>query len=174
MNSFENNSECPICFDDIGDNNNITTECGHKFHASCIMKNVSRNGFNCPCCRSVMADEPVSDDDSTEYEDEDDDESTIISANLEPDNDYVMRGFRLFTNRLEDEEPDYEDLNNEERSEYYSGFIPIFPTYNQVIYSLKEDDVTYEQLVAYILFLKEGYEHNGQIQRIHNYIFEKF
>lgn len=48
--------QCPICFDTISDKkNNITTECGHKFHASCLMTNVSRNGFDCPCCRAVMA-----------------------------------------------------------------------------------------------------------------------
>jgi hypothetical protein len=46
--------KCPICFDDISDKNNITTECGHKFHASCLITNVIRNGFNCPCCRTVM------------------------------------------------------------------------------------------------------------------------
>lgn len=66
--------ECPICMDVIGDKNNITTECGHRFHASCIMTNVSHNGFNCPCCRAVMADED-------DEEDEDDDFlETIDSA----------------------------------------------------------------------------------------------
>jgi hypothetical protein len=174
MNSVENNNECPICFDVIGDNNNIITECGHKFHASCIMRNVSMNGFGCPCCRSVMADEPESDDDdSTEYEDDDEDETTVNSANLEPDNDYVMRGFRLFTSRFEEEEPDYEDVYTEERSEYYLGYISTFPTYNEVIHCLREDAVSYEQLVAYILHCKEGYEHNQQIRRIYRYVFDK-
>jgi hypothetical protein len=170
MNSIENNSECPICFDVIGDNNNIITECGHKFHASCIMKNVSMNGFNCPCCRSVMADEPeCEDDETTEYEE---DESTVSSSNLEPDHDYVMRGFRLFTSRFEEEEPDYEDVYTEERCEYYSGYISTFPTYNEVVTCLRDDDVSYEQLVAYILYMKEGYERNNQIRHIHSNIFD--
>jgi len=57
--------------DVIGERNNITTECGHQFHASCIMTNVSRNGFNCPCCRTAMAEEEYPDGES-EYDDDDD------------------------------------------------------------------------------------------------------
>lgn len=47
--------ECPICMEKIeGDNNKLTTECGHIFHTSCLMTNVSKNGFDCPYCRSIM------------------------------------------------------------------------------------------------------------------------
>lgn len=51
--------ECPICMEKMeGDNNKLTTECGHTFHTSCLMTNVSKNGFDCPYCRSIMAEVP--------------------------------------------------------------------------------------------------------------------
>ena len=50
--------ECPICMDAIDPNKNrVTTECGHTFHCSCLMTNVSHNGFACPYCRTAMAEE---------------------------------------------------------------------------------------------------------------------
>ena len=50
--------ECPICYETLNTCTNfIVTECGHKFHASCILKNVSVNGLNCPCCRYQMVEE---------------------------------------------------------------------------------------------------------------------
>ena len=56
--SNHNNNECPICMDDIDITKNCTTtECGHRFHASCLMTNVSHNGFSCPYYRTVMAEE---------------------------------------------------------------------------------------------------------------------
>jgi hypothetical protein len=74
----------------IGERNNITTECGHQFHASCIMTNVSRNGFNCPCCRTAMAEYENDDEDDYTVDDEDDDEDdnfleTIHTASDLPD-----------------------------------------------------------------------------------------
>ena len=72
---------CPICMDDIVNNVNcVTTECGHCFHASCLMTNVAHNGFGCPYCRTVMAEDQEDSDDDTEYnvvsdDGEDDDDS---------------------------------------------------------------------------------------------------
>jgi len=60
--------ECPICYDPIEQTRNcITTECGHQFHAACLMKNVCINGFSCPSCRAQMVSEDVteSEDDSS-------------------------------------------------------------------------------------------------------------
>lgn len=54
----DNENMCPICLDNIDLTiNRITTECGHTFHCSCLMRNVLQNGFNCPYCRITMADE---------------------------------------------------------------------------------------------------------------------
>ena len=48
--------DCPVCLNAItGLVNCATTICGHKFHATCLVKCVSHNGFNCPYCRSNMA-----------------------------------------------------------------------------------------------------------------------
>lgn len=49
------NKECPICYDCVSNNvNTTTTECGHCFHTSCLLKSCSINGFNCPMCRNNM------------------------------------------------------------------------------------------------------------------------
>jgi len=53
-----NLSECPICYEKIEKVNSMTTECGHLFHTSCMMKHASVNGFSCPCCRDVMVKVP--------------------------------------------------------------------------------------------------------------------
>uniref|UniRef100_A0A6C0CUN5 RING-type domain-containing protein n=1 Tax=viral metagenome TaxID=1070528 RepID=A0A6C0CUN5_9ZZZZ len=67
--------ECPICMDPIdGNKNSVVTECGHKFHCSCLMKNSCHNGFDCPMCRSAMV-EDMEDDEEEEDEHEDDDGS---------------------------------------------------------------------------------------------------
>jgi len=82
--------------------NCITTECGHCFHASCVMRNVARNGFACPMCRTAMAEEPDDDEDS-EFEEE-----TIEEDTRNPD-DFALRGFRMFMDNLEGVAHDHED-----------------------------------------------------------------
>lgn len=57
--------ECPICYDTIEQTRNcITTECGHQFHAACLMKNACINGFSCPSCRTQMVVEDVTESES--------------------------------------------------------------------------------------------------------------
>ena len=61
--------ECPICMDPIdGNKNSVVTECGHKFHCSCLMKNSCHNGFDCPMCRSAMVEDMEDDEDDAEEE----------------------------------------------------------------------------------------------------------
>ena len=69
--------ECPICFELIDNiNDKISTQCKHNFHSSCFLTNVAYNGFNCPCCRTKLAEIPDTDSDSeTEDEDENEDEN---------------------------------------------------------------------------------------------------
>jgi len=49
---------CPICLDSIDMNQNaMSTECGHKFHFTCIMKNMAANSAAqnaCPLCREPV------------------------------------------------------------------------------------------------------------------------
>jgi hypothetical protein len=50
-------TDCPICFEalDFGGKNCMRTECGHDFHASCMMMNVYwSKGFKCPYCRHQL------------------------------------------------------------------------------------------------------------------------
>lgn len=69
--------ECPICYDPIEQTRNcITTECGHQFHAACLMKNARINGFSCPSCRAQMVEQEP--EDVTESE-SDDSEHTYLN-----------------------------------------------------------------------------------------------
>ncbi len=49
-------TECPICFDEfVGECNKIVTECGHKFHYTCLTKYTETNtGTGCPSCRAKL------------------------------------------------------------------------------------------------------------------------
>jgi hypothetical protein len=55
--NLDEQTECPICMDELGVTDNCTTKCGHKFCSSCFVKSVMRKN-NCPMCRA-----PVIDDD---------------------------------------------------------------------------------------------------------------
>ena len=114
--------ECPICMDDLHTSKNfISTECGHCFHASCLMANVAHNGFGCPYCRTVMIEKPKT------YEDEDEDEDLDDDFDDEDDDelydDSSLRGFRFFMNNLlgqpheQEDVLDEEELNQEQQEE---------------------------------------------------------
>lgn len=105
-------NSCPICMDMMDTTKNcIITECGHRFHASCLMQNVVHNGFGCPYCRTEMAKDDEDDDD----EDEDEDasystESTEIVDDVEPYSNQSLVGFRfLFRMNSSDEDQDNDD-----------------------------------------------------------------
>ena len=103
--------ECPICMDDLHTSKNfISTECGHCFHASCLMANVAHNGFGCPYCRTVMIEQQktveADEDDDDLYDDYDDDDDLYDDSSL--------RGFRFFMNNVSGESHDQEDIEDEE------------------------------------------------------------
>ena len=53
------NHDCPICYELIPHHINcVTTECGHSFHTTCLMKHTVYNGYDCPCCRTLLAAQP--------------------------------------------------------------------------------------------------------------------
>ena len=73
--------ECPICYDCVSNNvNTTTTECGHCFHTSCLLKSCSINGFNCPMCRANMVNNKKNAPASLEEDDELDTEADFIRA----------------------------------------------------------------------------------------------
>ena len=53
----ENENECPICFDELGENNYVKTKCNHKTCVSCFVANIKLNNRTanlCPLCREQM------------------------------------------------------------------------------------------------------------------------
>ena len=148
--------ECAICMDDIhfNESNFIKTECGHCFHASCLMRNVAHNGFGCPYCRSAMA-EVVADSD-------DEDESTAIEEDIY--DDYALRGLRFFINNLEGNQHDREDEleereDEEEGEEEQEEEVEIVkPDASFITQKLVEQGVTMESLLKILLLQHEEYE----------------
>ena len=151
----EEENSCPICMDDIDINKNcIVTECGHKFHCSCLMKNAATNGFGCPMCRTVMA-EQLADDDSDEYTseyDEDEDEDMF--------DDDALTSFRMFQQQIEgeevEEEPDddFEDVDDEDDAED-AVLVPVMPTPETIAARLAARGITLEDAVK-VLLLEHG------------------
>jgi len=91
-------TECPIClisFEPESQINKVTTECGHTFHCSCLMKNVAHNGFGCPYCRNVMATAPTKNKD-----DDDGDDYSITSEEAREDD--ILTSFRWFHRYLDE------------------------------------------------------------------------
>jgi hypothetical protein len=83
------NTECAICISSIGDKNKVVTDCGHTFHASCLMQHISYNGYGCPCCRTMM----VSENNTTTFNtDSQNQQSNDInhSIDINPPIDYIM------------------------------------------------------------------------------------
>jgi hypothetical protein len=141
-------NECPICLDNIEDIcNKVITECGHIFHCSCLMKNVSHNGFKCPCCRSKMTDE--SDDES---DDEDFEERIGFDEN-------VLTSFRMFHQQINGEEVEETEEEQEEPEEPEEPEEQEEPTPDATYTSQKliERGITFEDLVKNILYQ----EHNN-------------
>ena len=50
----ESNLSCPICLNDIIENNNCAiTPCGHKFCFNCIVQSL-QSIYTCPICREIL------------------------------------------------------------------------------------------------------------------------
>ena len=149
--------ECSICLDCIDVNKNcITTECGHCFHASCLMTNVAHNGFGCPYCRAEMAEVPEDSDD------EDDDSEYYEEYEEDLLDDYSLRGFRWLFQRAEgeelDDEPDdvfeddYSDSDEEPaQPPPVRSNNPDVAPWNFVAHRLLQRGVTPEMLVRALL-----------------------
>ena len=165
-------TECPICMDDIKLNANcVTTECGHCFHASCLMRNVAHNGFGCPYCRTTMAEEPEEDDDS---------EWSEISNEEEMFDDFALRGFRFFMNNIEGEEHDQEDATEEQedieeaQQEEEELATNAKPPVAFIAEKLLERGVTMEHLLKIVLRDHDEYDrHDEEFQRVDDDVFGK-
>lgn len=154
-------TECPICMDVIhADANKVTTECGHNFHCSCLMKNTAHNGFCCPYCRTKMAELPNYNNDS----DDDDDDDSFISYDSEDEElsqireNNALTYFRIFHQVLDGEEPEEEPEEEQLVTE-----LPIpddGPDYRVISQKLLENGITFEELVKNIMHVSYDYTHN--------------
>jgi hypothetical protein len=161
--------ECPICMDEIEEKNKVTTECGHCFHTSCLMKNIAHNGFGCPYCRTAMAEQPV--DNNT---DEDYDEFSIDEEEEGPDyNDNVLRGARWLFQRVEGEEVDDDEdsVLDEEEEELEDDAVP---SVDYITEKLIQQGVTMKQLLKSILLFDHiEYQDDESFERENNQLFGK-
>lgn len=177
-------NECPICMDIVDNNKNyVITECGHIFHAHCIMTSIAHNGFNCPCCRTTMAQAKPSDDDD---DDDDDDEYDIglYDDDVPDDEDDALRGLRLFTDNIENIPHCEED---EEEENIYDRIIELehaaaineitdetivinLPTAQFITDQLIHQGITMSDLVKSMLLNHIEYEHHVYINDIDNEI----
>lgn len=102
----ENESSCPICFEDIpvDSSNSLQTSCNHKFHTSCFLKHTAVNGYTCPYCRKVLV-ETVSADETEEVNND---------RNLFIRNHSILEeGMMSYEDSDEDEDSDDEEENND-------------------------------------------------------------
>jgi hypothetical protein len=159
--------ECPICMDEInGEKNKVTTECGHCFHTSCLMKNVAHNGFGCPYCRDAMAEEVESDEEYDEFS---------IDEEEGPDyNDNVLRGARWLFQRAEGEEVDDDEdsvLDEEEERVEVEPRAPV----DYIVEKLTERGVSMADLVKAILIRDhDEYQFHDEFDRVDDELFGKF
>jgi len=124
--------ECSICLDEIeSGKNKLVTECGHMFHTSCLLKNSAINGYGCPMCRTVLAEEP--NDSIDEYEDDEEEDDELYS-------DHSLRGMRWMFQQargeIVDDEDEEDDDDDDDESVYNN------PSIDQVMEQLRQHNVT--------------------------------
>jgi len=58
----EKETECPICTFTMTDNEATELKCNHKFHTTCLIKNlIIGNHYTCPMCRRPLFDDQLED-----------------------------------------------------------------------------------------------------------------
>ena len=166
--------ECPICMDQIEEEKNrVTTECGHCFHASCLMTNVAHNGFGCPYCRTAMTEEVASVNSDEEY----DDFSFDSQEEEGPDyNDHVLRGARWMFQRAEGEEVDDSDDSESESDDEEAERVEVEPrpSVDYIVERLVQRGVSMEDLVKSILLRDhDEYQFHDEFERGDGELFGK-
>ena len=156
--------ECPICYDDMDQEKNcVTTECGHRFHCSCLMKNAANNGFSCPMCRNVMAEEPEQEDDDDDEEEDDDEEDDGWSDYTFPHFDRItdnsLTSFRMFHQQIDGEEIEEEPPMPEEEIEVVEM---VKPSPEFIASNLIAQGFTLTDIVKCLLLEHEEYDNNNR------------
>jgi len=140
--------ECAICMDCIiTPKNKVTTECGHTFHTNCLMANVACNGFGCPLCRTMMAEEPEDSDDDSNMSEISVEDSINSSMRGLTEAEYVAHLALTSVRRLFREAGDEEEEEEEEQEE--EEYVP--PPIEFITQKLMEKGVTMQHLVKVLL-----------------------
>lgn len=169
-NNDDTENECCICMETLSYTTNyVKTECGHQFHCSCLMKNTAHNGYGCPYCRTSLAEEILDD-----YDDEDD-EGSIEDNDYESDDDEhtyihqeddILLGLRLFTNRIEEEVNDEDNvmeiarIENDNTHAYYNDV-------NKKHFNLRKDYLKQREKYMADQLQKHGIGMNELISVLH-------
>jgi hypothetical protein len=141
--SNETCMSCPICMDVVDSTKNcIITECGHSFHARCIMENITHNGFGCPYCRTMMVEEKDNDESTISTEIDDSDDDTI--SDDEPYSNSALHGMRVLFRTNGDEDLEDDDDNE---TQYTENTVSM-----PVIIEKFREKYQYEDLVKMICF----------------------
>jgi Ring finger domain len=153
--STNTNLECPICYDEIDQLKNcVTTDCGHIFHCSCLMKNAVNNGFSCPMCRNIMAEELESD---TESDTETDNYYDELSTNSNQDENNALTSFRMFHQQLDGEEVELEP-EPEDEEEHIEEVTMVKPSLEFIAAKLLAQGITMIDLIKCLLLDHEEYD----------------
>lgn len=147
--------DCPVCMDCIvGNTNKVVTECGHCFHTNCLMANIAHNGFGCPYCRTMMAEEPEEDVSVISYEDEDSINSSMRGLTEDEYCSYLaLTSIRyLFREEGDEEEDEESDEESDEEQEYPK------PSIEYLVQKLQEEGYTMERLVKACLIEHDEYD----------------
>lgn len=165
-----NYCDCPICLDEINETKNKTiTDCGHKFHTSCLMKNSSLNGFGCPYCREQLF-KPTQKDYVKKV--------FISDLNFIKNENYILDGFRCLHQRNNNEEleeinnhvNDVNDVNNINiASVEYEISNPMAPL-QDVISEFNKAKIKNNELIEYIL---EDFKFENLRESLKNKSFKK-
>jgi hypothetical protein len=141
------NHDCPICLDEMNETKNKTiTDCGHKFHTSCLMQNISLNGFGCPYCREKLFKSTKNDNVRKVV--------FISDLNFIENENYIFDGFRCFHQRNNNEQ--LEEITNNVNidvnisSVEYENSHPM-ATLQDVISELNKSKIKKNELIEYIL-----------------------
>jgi hypothetical protein len=120
-----------------------------------------------------MAEEPE-EEEETVYEDEDEEEEEMFDED-------ALRGFRFFWNILNGEEHDEDDDADEQQLEEWADMASRqepesnenVPTADFVAQKLRQQGVSYEQLVKMMLLQHEEYAEDEEAERLDNETFGK-
>ena len=161
--------ECPICISEIDKTNNfMISECGHKFHASCLIRHIANQGdkgSNCPICRFIFIEPTQKSSESLLRNDEYFSVENINlnneDDNLLNDNNNILRGFRFFFNNIyginHDEDDNFlEEMANELAQRNHGFLHEILPSADLITKELIDQDITFEKFVeVHALFHQE-------------------